>query len=157
MGDLSASIDCAAEAHITQLDQSGEPYVAHVIRVTARVPVPAMCVAVLHDVIEDSHMDAAVVAERCALSDVEHDALRTVTRWPGENYAEYIERVRTAEGMAGAIARVVKRADLRDNLRPRNDGRDLSKRYIAALAKLELQRNADDDMLHDSALQHMIR
>ena len=71
-------------------------------------------------------------------ADPELEAVLLLTRAKDEPYEEYIERVATVEGEAGQLARVVKLADLRDNLgRARPEMEDLRKRYEKAIERLE--------------------
>ena len=93
--------------------------------------------AALHDVLEDSDLTAEDL-KAAGLSEVELEAVKLLTRSDDEPYEEYIERIATAEGEAGRLARMVKVADLRDNLsRARPDLEDLRQRYEKALERLE--------------------
>jgi (p)ppGpp synthase/HD superfamily hydrolase len=131
----------AARAHAGQTDKYGEIYLLHPLRVALDVPTEARVVAVLHDVLEDTDLTEDDLRE-ASISPVELEALRLVTRDPNESYEEFIERIALAEGEAGRLARLVKKADVRDNLgrmtpeiRSKEPDREL--RYKKALARLE--------------------
>jgi len=118
------AIEFAREAHAGQVrDHSGDPYVVHPLRVADRVAsIPgaseAMVVAaVLHDVVEDSDVSLAEIAERFGadvarivdgLSSKEDKSLRRVERKAAE-----VARL-AAEP---AAVQSVKLADRIDNLR----------------------------------------
>lgn len=132
------AVGIACDAHRGQVDKKGDPYILHVLRVALSVPARDRVVAVLHDVIEDTGCPTSLL-EPPALSSAEWDALDLLTR-TGQSYGAYIMRLCEAKGEAAAIAREVKRADLRDNL-----GRiavtdyelaDLRERYSRALEVL---------------------
>ncbi len=133
------AIEIAARAHASKVDRQGEPYILHLIRIALAVPSEARSVAILHDLVEDTEWTFERLAEAGVLAEEEH-ALRLVTRRAEEGYAEFIERIATAEGGAGELARAVKLADLRDNLGRMPAGEEwarLRKRYKRALARLE--------------------
>ncbi|MEV4317901.1 phosphohydrolase [Actinocrispum sp. NPDC049592] len=107
------AVRIAAEAHKGQIDKSGRPYIGHPMRVMARVEGEhAKMAAVLHDVIEDTHLTADdlraagcpenVVASVIALSKVK-----------GEPMPDYLNRV-----AADPVAVTVKHADIADNCDP---------------------------------------
>lgn len=106
----------AAETHRGQTyrgygGRPDQPYVLHSLRVALAVGERARPAAVLHDCREDhdrlpDDLDATTLKALLILThDKEH-----------ETYEEYGERIATARGAAGAIARAVKNADLVDNL-----------------------------------------
>lgn len=130
-------------AHRGQLREAeGLPYIVHPIRVAeACGDEETKVAAVLHDVLEDTDMTREQLKEAGA-SEVVLQALDLLTRRPGEVYmAQFIERIATAPGRAGEIAREVKRADLRDNLAGvanlPEEKRSIERRYRRALARLE--------------------
>ena len=94
-------------------------------------------VAALHDVLEDSELTAEDL-RAAGLSEVELEAVLHLTKREGEPYEEYIERVATADGEAGELARKVKLADLQNNLsRLTPEFEHMRERYEKALARLE--------------------
>jgi hypothetical protein len=105
--------------------------------VTLGVPAEARVVAALHDVVEDSDTTFEDL-ERLGLGQVELEAVKLLTRSDDEPYEDYIERLATAEGPAGELARTVKWADLNDNLgRARAELPDLKERYEKAINRLQ--------------------
>lgn len=128
--NLTSAIMIAAEAHENQTDKSGAPYIFHPIRVMQQMDdEPSMIVAILHDVAEDYYDGWARIHDG-GFSDEIKDAIDALTRRKGETYADFIKRAKANE-----LARRVKIADIRDNLRP--GAPQLVKRYEAALAELE--------------------
>lgn len=111
---LSLCTRIACEAHAGQVDKAGEPYIFHVMRVAMAVEgEEAKAVALLHDVVEDTEVTHPVLWAY-GFSEEICSAVIAITRYKDqETYAEYIERV-----ALNPLARVVKLADLADNLRP---------------------------------------
>ena len=106
----------AEEAHAGQVDKSGAPYVEHPARVAARFdPVDepvAHAAAWLHDVLEDTDMDA----DWLRLHGIPDDVIRIVellTRTPEVNAETYYAAIRL-----DPVATMVKAADIADNLLP---------------------------------------
>ena len=131
----------AEKAHRGQMDKQGDPYIWHVERVAAAVPDEAKVVATLHDVVEDADVTLEELVAK-GLGPVEAEAVALLTRDPAEEYADLIERIITAPGESGRLARLVKEADIRDNLGRgtgalRSKRPDLEPRYRDALAALE--------------------
>jgi hypothetical protein len=130
------AVEIAARALAGKTDRFGEPELLHVLRVVGSVPPEARVVAALHDVVEDSDVTLENFAGM-GLSDVEREAVGLLTHDDDEPYEHYIERVASADGRSGELARVVKCADLRDNReRSRPEMADLKERYEKALARL---------------------
>lgn len=117
--DIALAI--AARAHDGKEDKGGEPYIFHVMRVAeaaSKNAAPGLwdnryIIGVLHDVLEDSDISEADIAEAldCGLDSDIMNALRAISREPGEPYADYIVRCGRNE-----LARVVKMHDLEDNM-----------------------------------------
>lgn len=130
MGELSGpqlrAVVCrtVALAHAGQLDGIGAPYSGHLDRVAARAesiraryhpdldPVEVYCVAVAHDLLEDTHVNAAdllevgVPARLC-------QTLEMLTHAPGQPRAAYLEHL-----VKDRLAALVKLADTLDNADP---------------------------------------
>jgi (p)ppGpp synthase/HD superfamily hydrolase len=109
---LNRAIVIAAEAHAGQRDKVGQPYILHPLRVMgAMTHEDARIVAVLHDVLEDcpEWTTARLRAEGFSATQIE--ALESVTRIHGEAYEDYVARAG-----CNMIGRIVKVADLRDNM-----------------------------------------
>jgi (p)ppGpp synthase/HD superfamily hydrolase len=131
------AVEIAARAHAGRVDKYGESELLHVLQVVMAVPPEARVVAALHDVLEDSELGAEDL-RAAGLGEVELEAVELLTRGEDEPYAEYIDRVVTAPGEAGRLARVVKLADVRNNLaRLTPEHEDHRERYEHALKRLE--------------------
>lgn len=100
----------AEQAHHGQYDKSGMPYILHPLHLAAQMADEiTAAIALLHDVIEDTDITAAELAEQFPPRVIA--ALRLLTHDPAEDYFDYIRRIRT-----NPDAVTVKRADLRHNL-----------------------------------------
>ncbi|VTS01154.1 hypothetical protein [Tuwongella immobilis] len=109
---LELAIQIAVKAHWGQLDSDHEPYLTHPLRVMAKVQGEiAQCVAVLHDVIEDTTVTANDL-RNAGLADEIVAGVECVTHPKSEPYADYVIRCK-----AHPIGRLVKLADLEDNSR----------------------------------------
>lgn len=110
MSSLNRAIEIAVIAHTGQVDKGGSPYIMHPIRVMlAMATEEERIVAVLHDVLEDSPLDAWMVEEAQFSASVV-EALDALTRREGETYNDFIIRV-----ALNPLACRVKVADMRDN------------------------------------------
>ena len=127
------------EAHKDQVDKSGMPYVFHPFHLAEQMQTELeVCVALLHDVMEDTDATADDLRSQGFPEDIVA-ALELLTHDMSEPYLEYVERV-----AQNPLAAKVKRADLQHNSDlTRFDGepteRDLErhKKYQKALAILD--------------------
>lgn len=114
---VALALGLATIAHKGQTDQSGAPYLTHAARVASHFdPVKRPlehCAAWLHDVIEDTPLDAADLRAAGIHPDIV-DVVVLLTRDPGMPRDEYYRRIATSP-----IARAVKQADIADNTDPR--------------------------------------
>lgn len=109
------------EHHYGQTDKVGKPYIEHPVRVAQSIthlpmnskPMKelAVVVAYLHDIVEDTFITLDVIEENFGI-DVAY-AVDCITHRENEPNVDYIERVMLSE-----VARVVKIADIMDNLTP---------------------------------------
>jgi hypothetical protein len=117
----------AQNAHAGQLDPGREPLLDHVTRVARSSPRRARSVAWLHEVLEQTDISEQELLTE-GLSDDELRALRLLVRAPGDRsvlgYLEHIRRIARSAGLAGVLARDVKRADLEDRIEHRARRRD---------------------------------
>lgn len=137
-----------------RLDSNWIPEIEHVLKVArraygnfsvddrnsrfeTRMFQSTMVVAYLHDVVEDRLCSLAELQD-WGLTDPALEALRLITRWGEGSHSVYIDHIAQASGDAGRIARVVKIADLRENIQrePALDGDIVEQRYLPALSKL---------------------
>lgn len=99
----------AYNAHHGQADKGGIPYIFHPMHLAEQMDDEyATCVALLHDVVEDTDVTRDDLANIFPTEVVE--AVRVMTHSKGEPYLEYIARV-----SKNPIAKKVKLADLRHN------------------------------------------
>lgn len=117
----SAAANLAQKAHAGQVDRAGEPYINHPLTVAESMDTEeATCVALLHDVLEDSDFTADDL-RAIGMSEEVVAAVELLTHDPAVDYFEYILQVRE-----NPLAAKVKHADLEHNA-------DMS-RYIAVTA-----------------------
>ncbi|WP_439631806.1 HD domain-containing protein [Shinella sp.] len=126
---LRDAITIAALAHDGQTDKTGAPYIFHPLRVASTFSDEMLqVIAVLHDLVEDTDTTLSDLDARFPQAVV--SAVEALTRRSEESYKEFIDRV-----ARNPNARLVKIADIRDNLRP--GAEHLRPRYEAALKVLE--------------------
>ena len=99
----------AYDAHAGQLDKCGAPYIAHPLHVAEQMDDEAStCVALLHDVVEDS--DVTLDGLACDFPPEVVEGVRLMTHEPGVDYLDYVRAVK-----GNPIAKKVKLADLAHN------------------------------------------
>ena len=110
---IEDAIILATQAHAGQVDKAGLPYILHPLRVMLRVESETeQTVAILHDVVEDTSITLDDLRED-GYSEEILEAVDYLTRRESETYRQFIERVKENE-----LARIVKLADLEDNMDP---------------------------------------
>lgn len=113
MNEYDVALRIAEQAHDGQTDKSGKPYIEHPLRVAAKFTHPTYkCVALLHDVLEDSSYtpDDLRVA---GISDEVVKAVVALTHLKHELRNDYYERIKK-----NPLALAVKLADIEDNTDP---------------------------------------
>lgn len=99
----------AYEAHQGQVDKAGLPYIFHPFHLAEQMTDEiSTCVALLHDVAEDTDVSLDDLAREFPPEVME--PLRKLTHQPGTSYADYIIGLRD-----DPVARKVKMADIRHN------------------------------------------
>ncbi len=112
---LQKAIALAAAAHHWQKRKKGSPYVLHPLRMVCALNTEAeQIVAVLHDVVEDTHWTFDDLRREGFPEDI-LQALDCVTERKGESYDDFLTRA-----ASNPIARRVKLADLEDNMNVRD-------------------------------------
>lgn len=137
---LSKAIHIATNGHHGQFDKGGNPYILHPFAVMALLNTDdeeLQCVALMHDVIEDTKTTFQDLRD-AGFSDRVINAVRLVTKMPGQTYNEYKEGV-----FSNTDAMRVKMADLTHNSDIRRL-KGISEKDIERMAKyhrfyLELQ------------------
>lgn len=147
----------AERVHRGDADRYGVPLLDHVRRVVGAVSPEARVVAWLHEVLECTTVSAAQL-RAVGVSEHEVEAIRLLTRASDADEAAYVAHVAEiaeASGDAGALARIVKRADLLDRLanqdaRTAHIARPPYRRALALLgAARAVPRNTHRVELHD--------
>ena len=99
----------AYEAHHGQTDKCGLPYIFHPYHLAEQMDEEyAVCVALLHDVLEDTAFPREVLAAEFPQEVM--DALDLLTHKEGVPYLEYVEKIKP-----NSLAKKVKLADLAHN------------------------------------------
>jgi (p)ppGpp synthase/HD superfamily hydrolase len=108
---IEKSLEIALKAYSGQKDKAGETYILHPLRIMAKMEsTEERCIALLHDVIEDSEITAEdLIAQGLPKNVVV--AIEALTKNNGENYEDFVDRV-----MKNALATKVKIADIEDNI-----------------------------------------
>ncbi len=149
MTKLGTAIQIAATVHEHQTDKGGNAYILHVTRVMMRLRTndeDLMCIAVLHDTVEDGTITFADLQEK-GFSDRVIAALKLLTHDPKVPYDDYIRLIATNRD-----ATRVKLEDLRDNsditrlkgLRKKDF--DRLEKYSRSFVYLTKVINADSDL-----------
>jgi (p)ppGpp synthase/HD superfamily hydrolase len=138
--ELENALTIAFEAHSGQTTFAGRPYIFHPIRVMEQMETDEeRCVALLHDVVEDTDVPLEMLAKWFSKDVV--DAVKALTHIEGVPYETYIENFVTRNRLAAKV----KLADLRDNIRierlPKiSDGAlRRTKKYHKAIQRLKRQ------------------
>ncbi len=127
----------AFDAHKDQVDKTGLPYIYHPLHLAEQMTTEStICVALLHDVVEDTAITFDDLAAR-GFPDEVLDALRLLTHDPAEPYLAYVARIKP-----NPIAKAVKLADLAHNSdltrldHIDDSARRRAEKYAAAIALL---------------------
>ena len=106
---INKAIDIAYSAHQGQKDKSGRPYFLHPVVVASQMDTESeVCVALLHDVIEDT--DVTLGELQAIFPEEITQAVKVLTHKEGVDYLDYIREIKS-----NPIARKVKLADLNHN------------------------------------------
>ncbi len=98
------------EAHKNQTDKNDMPYVYHPIHLAEQMTdEKTICVALLHDVVEDTDMTFEQLEQEGFDEDI-INALKLMTHDDTIPYLDYVKEIKTNE-----IAKAVKLADLKHN------------------------------------------
>lgn len=152
MDRIAESVKLACEIHAGQVDKAGEPYILHCLEVmlqtskhvNSRVDKELiLCAAVLHDSIEDTKDLVHTLEE---INRIGGNGLLYyigyLTRIPGENYNQYIDKI-----CRSAVCALIKKQDLKHNMNlnrfplliEREDKKNISRRnyYLKAYHRIE--------------------
>ncbi len=104
------AIKIAFNAHQHQTDKAGMPYIFHPFYLASQMDDEySICVALLHDVVEDSNYEIEDLINAGFPKEV-ITAINLLTHQKGVSYMDYINNIKSNE-----LARKVKLADLRHN------------------------------------------
>ena len=119
---IEHAFDVMGIAHSGQVDKGGNYYFLHPFRVSQEIKKHftykhtdydkfiTECVAILHDVIEDTNITAEDLSNE-GFEDAIVNRVVRMTRNEGESYMDYIKRIGEDN-----ICRIVKMCDLKDNM-----------------------------------------
>lgn len=134
---LSNAIHLATNGHFGQFDKGGNPYILHPLTVAHKLKTDdeeLMCIAILHDYIEDVKGATYAGLRDAGMSTRVIAGVRGMTKQPGQTYEEYKEIIFSSLDLM-----LVKREDLRTNS-------DL--RRLKGVTEKDLQRNNKYQMFY---------
>ncbi len=135
MSQLQRAIDIADAAHRGQVDKTGEPYIEHCRRVADAVASrDEKIVAYLHDTLEKGHGWSVERLDEAGFSKHVITAVDALTRRSGEKEEAFVRRA-----ASNKLARPVKLADLKDNLRQAREVGAPVGRYEESLKLLQAE------------------
>lgn len=124
----------ATNAHAGQFDRGGNPYILHPLKVMHYLKTTdeeLQCIALLHDVIEDTNTTWDEL-KAIGCTDRVMNAVKALTKMPGQTYDQYKRAV-----MINKDAMRVKMADLRHNTDIRRL-KGVTEKDIARMAKYNM-------------------
>lgn len=129
-GSIEDAIDLATRLHRGQVDKYKLPYIVHVFGVAARCrTIEEKIVAFLHDTVEDEHITLRQL-RALGFSDRILEAVDCLTRRKREGYSDFVERI-----APNPLARIVKLADLEDNMDVRRSTRAMKQKDAERMEK----------------------
>ena len=140
MATIDRAIMIASIAHAGQKDKADKPYILHPLRVMLTVASDKNAtdeqkiVAVLHDVIEDTYVQEQQLRENGFSEDI-INAIKSVTKIKGESRMDAAKRTKL-----NAIGRVVKLADLKDNMDLSRIAKPTAKDLLRVAEYVEVQK-----------------
>lgn len=133
--------DLAKKLHRHQKRANGDPYFTHVVRVAWRVSrlgLQYVIVALLHDCVEDGHIGFDEL-RKLKYSENVINAVKDLTRNKSkENYCQFILKILKSQN---PYSKIVKIADLEDNMADSQEGSRLDK---YRLSHYILSQSTDD-------------
>ena len=109
---IRKAFEISKSLHLGQFDKAGVDYIYHPMTVALSCGgnISAMIVALLHDVVEDTHFTFEDLQKEISLTDEESQALKLLTHDKSVPYFDYIRKIKTDK-----LAIQVKIADLEHN------------------------------------------
>jgi (p)ppGpp synthase/HD superfamily hydrolase len=131
-----AAMRIAFDAHISQTDKSGAPYIFHPIHLAEQMDTEvAVCAALLHDVREDT----PVTFDDMRAAGISEDVIAVLTLLTHDERVPYLDYVSAIKASGNADAVRVKLADLRHNS-------DLTRFGETTLGRARAGRGGDSDL-----------
>ena len=123
---VNKALRIAYDAHHGQVDKNGIPYIFHPIHLAEQMDDEvSCCAALLHDVVEDTHVTMAQLAEEFPAEVI--DVLKLLTHAEHVEYFTYVRAIK-----ANPIAVKIKLADIAHNSdQTRCIGSDLTEEQLA--------------------------
>jgi hypothetical protein len=140
---LNTALMIAAKAHDGQFDKSGKPYLLHVLTVMHKLrstDEELNCIALLHDVVEDTKTTYQELRE-AGMSERVIDGVKLLTKVRGQTNDEYLAGV-----LSSRDAMLVKKSDLTHNMDMRRL-KGVSEKDLARTNKYILMFHAIEEKL----------
>ena len=135
---LDKAIVIAVESHSGQINNLGDPYILHPLRMMLKAnTLDEKIIAILHDVIEKTETDFQYL-RNAGFSDKIIVAVDALSKRTGECYDKYIARVGKNQ-----LAKTIKVLDLKDNM------------YSLIVDQVE-QKKSDQYLKYQTALDKLI-
>lgn len=135
---LDKAIVIAVESHSGQINNLGDPYILHPLRMMLKAnTLDEKIIAILHDVIEKTKTDFQYL-RNAGFSDKIIVAVDALSKRTGESYDKYIARVGKNQ-----LAKTIKVLDLKDNM------------YSLIVDQVE-QKKSDQYLKYQTALDKLI-
>ena len=130
MFTIESAIELAAQKHAEQKRLNGEPYIYHLLRVMSKMKTEEeRIIAVLHDIIEDTDVTVDDLLKMGCPQRV-YNAVGWLTKKQHDSYERYVEVL-----SVNPLSKVVKIADLEDNLNVADLGHALTDRDSKRITK----------------------
>lgn len=137
---VDLALHIAYTAHRGQTDKSGKPYICHPVTLASQLDDPVeIAVALLHDTIEDTDIDATELRRRGIPEEVILAVVYLTRDKDKETYFEYIDTIANSDNMT---VKKIKLLDLKHNMDLSrlkvvdNKAKSLQKRYLKAWEKI---------------------
>lgn len=108
---IETALEIALSAYKGQTDKAGKTYILHPLRLMSKMTTEdEMCVALLHDAIEDSDFTAQDLLDKGMPAHIVA-AVEAMTHHEQDAYDDYIAKIKT-----NTLATKVKKYDIEDNI-----------------------------------------
>lgn len=137
--EVYKALQFAQKAHEGQVDKSGVQYFLHPVRVSyMALTDDEKIVALLHDVLEDTHYTVEDIKREVTNNDCIIQALELLNHDKSVPYFDYIRKIR---GSKNCLAINVKKYDIADNTDPNRGKVHNREKYSNALSILNYELN----------------